>query len=111
MRRIIIAALAVGAIALAVFSPAPEAGAQTPVPFMTVDAVDFGNQAIAVTGVVAGDAAPSTRSATFISYGSETWNLARLEACHRALLLALAKPGQYLARVGSNVCTVALAAP
>ncbi len=112
MRRIVIAAAAVGAVVLAVLSLSPRAGAQTPSPgLMTVDAVEFffASYAVAVTGVVVGEAAPSTHYASF-SYNDDLRAL-RVEACHRALLLALAKPGQYLARVGQNVCTVALAAP
>lgn len=111
MRRIVIAAAAVGAVVLAVLSLSPRAGAQTPSPgLMTVDAVEFfGSYPVAVTGVVVGEAAPSTHYASF-SYNDDLRAL-RVEACHRALLLALAKPGQYLARVGQNVCTVALAAP
>jgi hypothetical protein len=111
MRRIVIAAAAIGAVVLAVLSLSPRVGAQSTSPgFMTVDAVDLGVHQVTVTGVPAGESTPTTRYASYTST-NEALNLTRAEACHRALLLALAKPGQYLARVGMNVCTVALAAP
>jgi hypothetical protein len=101
----------VAGIALAVFSIAPGADAQTATPRMTVDAVEFGIDSISVTGIVAGDAAASTRTFTTVYGPNDSWKIARVEACHRSLLLALAKPGQYVARIGPEVCEVALAAP
>lgn len=106
--------LSLAALVLAALSLVPAAGAQTPPPLMTVDAVNVGlapgTIKIEVTGVVEGASSPTVRSATF---GVSPTVLDQLvfEACHRSLLLALAKPGQYLARVGSNVCTVSLIAP
>ncbi len=97
-------------LALALFSLAPTTGAQTTNPYMTVDAVHVSESAVGVTGVVQGESSQSTRSATFY-YSSEARQLWALDACHRSLLLALGKPGQYVAKVGVDTCTVALIAP
>jgi hypothetical protein len=105
MKRISLAALA-----LALFSLSPAAGAQTATPFMTVDAVTVNGTAILVTGIVEGDSEPSTRSISF-NLGTEAQKLWALESCHRSLLLALSKPGQYVAKATLNVCTVSLVTP
>jgi hypothetical protein len=110
--------LSIAAMALAALSLSPTA-AQTTIPFMTVDAVDPGygyygpSLGIAVTGVVKGDSTPTTRT---VSYGvADALNLARFEACHRSLLFALSRPGQYVAQVGNTnmvpVCNVAVITP
>jgi hypothetical protein len=99
--------LRLAALALAVFSLTSVAGAQVTPIYMTVDAVSVAPGAIAVTGVVQGQSTPTTRSATFA--GGDT--VSALEACHRMLLLALSKPGQYVADVRMNLCTVRLVAP
>jgi hypothetical protein len=98
--------------ALAVFSLQPVASAQTaPTPFMTVDAVSVRVDAITVTGVVQGEAAPSTRVMELRTYGTDAQQAAARELCHRQLLLALSKPGQYVVQAGPNLCNVALVAP
>ena len=99
------------ALVFALASVAPAAGAQTPIPLMTVDAVNVSPTGIAVTGIVQGDSQPSTRSYSFNTYSTEAQKAAALDRCHRSLLLALAKPGQYLARIGLDTCVVALVAP
>ena len=112
-RGYLMKSLSIAALALAVFSLSPpQTGAQTQIPLMTVDAVNVGypQGTLAVTGVVAGESAPSTRTVDF-SFADASWKLAHFEACHRSLLFALSKPGQYVARVGPNICTVALVAP
>jgi hypothetical protein len=106
------------ALAFALFSLTPEADAQTAavVPYMTVDAVEarlspsYPNVSIVVTGVVDGQSTPSTRLYT-PSSSSEATRLWAFDACHRSLLLALGKPGQYHARIDLNTCVVALIAP
>lgn len=98
------------ALALAVFSLTSAAGAQVAPVYMTVDAVSVAPGRIDVTGVLQGQSTPTTRSVTFGSSTGVDRNPA-LEACHRMLLLALSKPGQYVASVYSEVCTVRLVAP
>ena len=98
------------ALALALLSLSPAASAQTTVPMMTVDAVTVTATAINVTGIAEGGSEPSTRSISF-NIGTEAQKLWALESCHRSLLLALSKPGQYVARASLNVCTVSLVAP
>ena len=46
-----------------------------------------------------------------VMFGTEAQKAAALDRCHRSLLLALAKPGQYLARIGQETCSIALIAP
>jgi hypothetical protein len=104
--------LSIAVITLAALSLSPTA-AQTTTPLMTVDAVNvgFGGLALQVTGVVQGEATPTTRT---VSFGTtvDALHLALFEACHRSLLFALSRPGQYMARVGYyNECTVALITP
>lgn len=104
------------AVVLAVLSVRPVAEAQGTVPFMTVDAVNVTvgyNYAIVVTGVVPGESTSSTRSITFRPPGVPDYAqvLASLEICHRQLLLALSRPGQYVVQAGLNLCNVALVAP
>jgi hypothetical protein len=103
--------IGIAAIALALFSLGPQTSAQTATPFMTIDAVDMGASSIRVTGVADGAAAPSTRTIEFTVYGTEAQKAAALDACHRRLLLALSRPGQYVVQAGTNLCKVALVAP
>ncbi len=108
--------LLLAAIALAIFSLSPPpAGAQssgTTVPFMTVDAVNVGEQgSLRVTGIVQGDSTPSTRTISYTSGLTDAQKAAMLETCHRSLLLALSKPGQYVVQAGAGLCNVALVAP
>jgi hypothetical protein len=91
--------------ALASFPPI--AGAQTPIPYMTVDEVAVSDRSISVTGVVQGSTTPSVHTYT-PPYGDQQL---QLERCHRQLLLALSKPGQYVARIGGYTCAIALVAP
>jgi hypothetical protein len=106
MKPILAAALALGILSLA--SPG---GAQTQTSWtMTVDAVNVAANAISVRGVVQG-ATEQTSHSVQLTWGTEAQQAAALDRCHRSLLLALAKPGQYVATVGSNVCSVALIAP
>jgi len=98
------------ALALAVFSLQPVASAQSAGAFMTVDAVGVSSYQITVTGVVQGAATPSTRYIYF-NMGTYAQQAAALELCHRQLLLALSKPGQYVVQASVNLCNVALVAP
>jgi hypothetical protein len=95
------------ALALVFFSLTPRARAQATIPLMTVDAVNLTSSSLSVTGIVQGDSEPSTRTASFLTLSGTT----QTERCYRLLLLALSKPGQYLAKVGPETCTVALVAP
>jgi len=96
--------------ALAVFSLQPVASAQSAGTFMTVDAVGVSTYQITVTGVVQGAATPSTRGISF-NTGTYAQQATALELCHRQLLLALSKPGQYVVQASVNLCNVALVAP
>lgn len=103
-------------VALALFSLAPATDAQTVVPWMTVDGVNvyvngFQRGAISVSGVVEGQTTPSSRTYAPSYTTNDASALWSLEACHRSLLLALAKPGQYRAKIDQNVCRVELIAP
>ena len=102
--------LSIASLVLALLSLAPAAGAQTATPYMTVDEISVGSYAIAVTGVVQGEAAPSTHSFS-PGYGDAAQQAAAIDRCHRTLLLALGKPGQYVAKIGQNLCTLARVAP
>lgn len=107
MKQVLLAALV-----LAVLSLAPAAGAQTTILPMTVDGVNVSSSAISVTGVVQGDSQPTTH--VFGQGGgsaTEAQKAAALDRCHRSLLLALAKPGQYLAKIGYETCTIVLISP
>jgi len=97
--------------ALAVFSLQPVASAQSAGTFMTVDAVNVSSTEITVTGVVQGAVTPSNQTITFFPGISETAQIAARQLCHRQLLLALSRPGQYVVRAGYNLCNVALVAP
>lgn len=96
-------------VALALFSLQPAASAQVPPAYMTVDAVQFNGSQLTVTGLVQGDAAPSTHTISY-SFG-EPARTSALEYCQKLLLLALAKPGQYVVQAGPNLCKLALATP
>jgi hypothetical protein len=99
------------ALALALAPRAPPAAAQTTLAPMTVEAVNVRLGAIDVTGVSQG--ATTAHTATFApQYTTDpALKAAALDRCHRSLLLALAKPGQYVARVSQESCSVALVAP
>jgi hypothetical protein len=104
--------ISIAALALVLFSLAPAAGAQTPTAFMTIDAVSVGAYgSISVTGVVDGDAAPSTRNVEFTLVTDAAAKATAIERCYRMLLVALSRPGQYHARIAPNVCNVALVTP
>jgi hypothetical protein len=92
---------------------APSAGAQTSIAPMTVDEVNVRPLSIDVTGVVQGSTTATTRtfSPTIYANTDLAGRSAALDRCHRSLLLALSKPGQYVARIGTDTCTIALAAP
>jgi len=62
--------------------------------FVTVDAIEMETY-LSITGVLQGEAQPSTLA--FNWYYTSTSSLR--EECHRAALLAMTKPGQYLFQV------------
>lgn len=100
-------------LVVAVAWHAPSAGAQTTITPMTVDEVNVTPLTIQVKGVPQGGT--TSTWATFdgrsVSNQTDTERAAALDRCHRALLLALSKPGQYLARINWANCSIALAAP
>ena len=99
------------AVALAGLSLAPTASAQTTTPLITVDAVSIAaGGTISVTGIPQGGSAQTTEQISFHTM-SPAMDTATLEACHRQLLVALSKPGQYLVRGGPNFCTVVVSSP
>lgn len=106
----------IAALVIAVLSLASVAGAQVAAVRMTVDAVSAKvsnvplSPFVTVTGVVQGEVTPTTHAVFFTSGTVADQGPAR-EACHRLLLLALSKPGLYVAEVGTNTCTVALVKP
>lgn len=89
--------LAAAAIAVALLSVPEVAGAQaTPsgtYVFTTVDEVGQQNLLFTLVGVLQGEAAPTTLTATTVNTGSAVDLVA--SQCHRYALLAQAKPGQY----------------
>ncbi len=90
---------------------AAEARAQATGSSMTVDAVTVSQGSISVRGVPVGGQAQVTVQVNFSLSTGEATKVAALEECHRMLLLALSKPGQYQFRGGTNACEVSLAAP
>lgn len=100
-------------LVVAVAWHAPSAGAQatTTITPMTVDAVNVRYGAIDVTGVEQGSTTITrhTFSPTYVN--TDAAKSAALDRCHRSLLLALSKPGQYVARIGTDSCSIALATP
>lgn len=99
------------ALAVALCSLAPAARAQTASLPMTVDGVNVTQTTIRVTGVVQGESAPSVRSFSVYATASDAVKVGALDRCHRSLLLALAKPGQYVAFIGPDTCAIELIAP
>lgn len=97
-------------LALALLALAASARGQVASVYMTVDAVSLDGSTIKVTGVVQGEATPSSHSIQF-NLGTAADQIAAREACGRLLLLALSKPGQYLAEAALNRCSVALVKP
>jgi hypothetical protein len=66
--------------------------------FVTVDAVQLLESKVVVTGIVQGDAAPSTYAV--IGYSGASGNsYAFALTCQQQALLAMAKPGQYLLEI------------
>lgn len=103
--------ISIAVLVLVLFSLAPAAGAQTTVPYMTVDEVAVTYQSIMVTGVVQGSTTSSVRTYTLPSGITDAQKVAALDRCHRSLLLALSKPGQYVAKIAFDTCAIALVTP
>lgn len=71
----------------------------TPYPFETVDSYDVrgGPSQVVVTGVLQGEAAPTTLTFRYSATSSSSYESPRtFERCERMALLAMSKPGQYL---------------
>jgi hypothetical protein len=95
--------LTAAAVVLATFAISARAGDGSPrvsgttYVFVTVDAVTAQGNSIFVTGILKGDAAPSTHSASFYeTSGDDAFAALMVSACERKALLAMSKPGQYL---------------
>lgn len=104
--------IALATLALALLLQAPATSAQA-TGYMTVDAVAVSGSILKVTGIAQGQAAATTVefSGSFYAGLDAAAKAASLEACHRMLVLALSKPGQYLAKVSMGSCEVALVKP
>ncbi len=105
-RRILVAVVVAVGLGVAAVGQAQALGT-----LMTVDAVNVGQGSISVRGVPVGGQAQVTVQVSFNFSTGEATKVAALEECHRMLLLALSKPGQYQFRGGTNACEVSLAAP
>lgn len=88
----------------------PSAARGQPVTSMSVDAVGIMTDGIQVTGVVQGTSTPTTVTVNFV-YGTDAQRAASMEHCHRMLLLALGKPGQYHFSGGGSQCVISLVKP
>jgi hypothetical protein len=70
--------------------------------FEAVDSYDIGgmDNTVSITGIIQGEATPRTVTLSYEPYSGSTTNYAgskrTFERCERLLLLAMAKPGQYL---------------
>ena len=90
------------AVALAAFSPGAARAQSVPYAttakvFTTVDAVSVTANYVEVTGIVQGEATPSTwKTYTYLSTVDPT---AWAAMCQRNALLAMSKPGQYLLEI------------
>jgi hypothetical protein len=84
--------LAAAALALVLAADA-FAQSTTKYVFVAVDAVSVRPGRVTITGILEGESAPVERYADFSI--SSTANGDALQACHRAALLALEKPGAY----------------
>jgi hypothetical protein len=64
--------------------------------FVTVDSVTAQGSLIHVTGILKGEATPSTHGAQFYYLsGNYAYAAQMIAACERKALLAMSKPGQY----------------
>jgi hypothetical protein len=72
--------------------------------FVAVDAVTVEQGDITVTGVLQGEAAPSSWRLDLYATAVSTYDLANL--CQRAAYLAMARPGQYLLEIFSGTVYV-----
>jgi hypothetical protein len=83
--------------------------------FVAVDAVETGYQRLTITGIVIGEASPTTREFYFSATSPSQFEV-QLASCVRLALLALNKPGQFVFQVeyvssGSPKCKLARATP
>jgi hypothetical protein len=92
MKRIALVAASLAAI----FTSSDVARAQaaaTPYVLDAVDAVEIRGSQLRVTGVVQGDAAPSTVVMDWSYFGTD--RVALMQGCERKALLAMSRPGAY----------------
>ena len=98
MPRPLLASLIVVVTSLAVSVAPPAAyadgSATAPATYDTVDAVEVYGGTVAVTGIISGQAAPSTLRYT-IQNGADSNTTEAAARCDRLALLVIAKPGKY----------------
>jgi hypothetical protein len=87
-----VAALAILAAGTAIAEPME---VDAPVVFVAVDSVEVGGHVLFVKGVVEGQATASEWMVTFSASATADIDGADLQACHRAALVAMSKPGAY----------------
>jgi hypothetical protein len=108
------------AIALAVVA-LPALGQTTPPAnpskvFVTVDAVQVKYYQVIVTGIVQGEATPSTYYVQ-ANASDAAANMGFMQACQQQALLAMSKPGQYLLEIlqsgsmGASTCKLTRVSP
>ncbi|HSD22506.1 MAG TPA: hypothetical protein VLC54_20820 [Anaeromyxobacter sp.] len=90
MKRLLLAGAAAAALVTAV--PAPAQTAATRYVFVAVDAIEIQYTTVRVTGVVDGESAARTVTASFYS---GTTSVDQVAACERLALLAMTRPGQF----------------
>lgn len=112
MKRLLLAGAA--AVALVSAAPAPAQTGPTRYVFVAVDAVEIQSTTVRVTGILDGESAVQTVTATF-SLGSSTVD--QVAACERLALLAMTRPGQFRfeiqagATYSAGVCKLARVTP
>lgn len=70
--------------------------------FATVDSVDLDGNQFQVTGILQGEAAPTTRT-FLIPIPGDGSGVSRTQSCERKALLVMSKPGQYLLEIRQPV--------
>jgi hypothetical protein len=90
-------------------APLKDASASTPTyVFEAVDSYDIGGleNTVSITGIIQGEATPRTVTLTYEASPVEYSGAKRtFERCERLILLAMAKPGQYLLEMRHEMMT------
>ena len=114
MNRLVVGALTATLIAGSAAAQVPPLAYNAKI-FTAVDTVSVQNTTVLVTGIVQGEAAPSTWA---VRAYSSTEATAWAAICQRSALLAMSKPGQYLLEIqylsstyGGSVCKLSRVTP